>query len=120
MLWNLQCAYNVIYSPILPQATVSNHHPLPLGFLLPRLYRPRLRSFLPITPYHNHTQEAAHDCRAKEYQDDGYADGPDARGEEVVERMALVDEGLEAWGVSDPAIFRVGLEQGTISSVHVV
>ena len=61
-----------------------------LCFLLPR----RLCSFLPITPYHDHGQKTSHDGRAQKNEDDGYADGPDTGREEVVERVALVDEGL--------------------------
>ena len=68
-----------------------------LRFLLPRLRRPRLGRLLTITPYHDHAQKAAHDCRGEKNEDDGYADGPDARREEVVEGVALVDEGL-GWG----------------------
>ena len=66
----------------------------PSRLLLPRIRRPRLGRLFPITPNHDHAQETAHDGRSEEDEDDRYADGPDARGEEVVEGVALVDEGL--------------------------
>lgn len=83
-------------NPITPPSHAS---PFPLlRLLLPRLHRPRLGRFLPITPYHNHSQKAADDGRTEEDEDDGDADGPDARGEEVVEGVAGVDEGLGGEG----------------------
>lgn len=78
--------------PIKPFTSPSS----PLSFLLPRLHRPRLRCFLPVTPYHYHAQKAAYDRRGEKDENDRYTDSPDAGREEVVERVALVDEGLGA------------------------
>ena len=65
------------------------------GLLLPTRRSLSLRSFLPIAPYHNHTKERAHNGRADEREYDGYANGPDAGWEEVVQWVAVVDEGLD-------------------------
>lgn len=78
----------------------SQSNPLPsrsfsLSFFLPSLHRPRLCRFLPVTPYHDQAQKAAHNSRREKDEDDGYADGPNAGREEVVQGMALVDEGHE-------------------------
>ena len=67
-----------------------------LSFLLPGLHRPRLCRFLPITPYHDHTQKATYNCRSEKNENDWYSNSPDAGRKEVVEGVALVDEGLEA------------------------
>jgi hypothetical protein len=67
---------------------------------------PCLCRLLPITPDHDHAQKRPDDCRAQQCEDDGYPDGPDSRGEEIVKRMSGVDEGLPL------AILRVS-EDGT-------
>ena len=54
-----------------------------LSFLLPRR-RLALRQLLAIALDHDHAQKAAHNDRAQKNQDDGYANGPDARGEKIV------------------------------------
>lgn len=102
------CPMNAQSHARMPQSLVTTqtiHHPsfsLSSSFLLPRRHRLCLRRFLPVTPDHNHAQETAHDGRAKQYQDDGYADGPDARWKEVVQGVAGVDERLwEGERVSD-------------------
>lgn len=43
---------------------------------------------------HHNAYESAHHGRAQQGQDDGDADGPDTRREEIVERVAGVDKGL--------------------------
>ena len=45
-------------APINPQ---TNSKKIKSSLLLPRLHRSRFGSFLPITPYHNHTQKATDD-----------------------------------------------------------
>lgn len=58
-----------------------------------RLLLLRLERLFPVAPYHDDGEEASNDRGAEDNQDDGDANGPDARGEEGVERMVLVDEG---------------------------
>ena len=53
-----------------------------------------LRGSLPIAPDHDDAEEGADDGAANQDQDHGDADGPDARGEEGVQRVVGVDEGL--------------------------
>lgn len=53
-----------------------------------------LGGLLPVAPDHDDAQEGADDGGAQQDQDHGYADGPLARGEEAVERVIEVDEGL--------------------------
>lgn len=53
-----------------------------------------LERLFPIAPYHDDGEEASDDGGAKDDEDYGNANSPDARGEEGVERMVLVDEGL--------------------------
>lgn len=43
---------------------------------------------------HDDAQEGADDGGAEKDQDDRYPDGPDARGENVLERVVRVDKGL--------------------------
>lgn len=80
----------------LPPYYTSFSSPCLLSFLLPSLHRPRLCCFLPITPYHDHTQKAPHDRRSEKDKNDWYSNSPDAGRKEVVEGVALVDEGLGA------------------------
>lgn len=54
-----------------------------------------LRGLLPVAPDHDDAQEGADDGGAQQDQDDGYADGPLARGEEAVQRVVEVHEGLQ-------------------------
>lgn len=63
-----------------------------LGLLLRRSLG--LGGLLLVAVDHHDAYEGAHHSRAQESQDDGDADGPNTRGEEVVERVAGVDEGL--------------------------
>ena len=65
-----------------------------LSFLLPSLHRPRFCCFLSITPNHDHAQETPDYCRSEKDENHWDSNGPDAGGKEVVEGMALVDEGL--------------------------
>jgi hypothetical protein len=53
-----------------------------------------LCGLLPAAANHHDAEERANNCRAQEREDDGDADCPDARREEVMERMALVDKWL--------------------------
>jgi len=53
-----------------------------------------LGGLLAVAPYHDHADEGAHDGGTDEEDDDGDADGPDARGEEVLENVVVVNEGL--------------------------
>ena len=50
-----------------------------------------------VTPHHDHADEGADDGGGEDYEEDGDADGPVARGEEGVEGVVGVDEGL--WGL---------------------
>jgi hypothetical protein len=54
-----------------------------------------LESLLPVAPYHDDREEAANDGSTEDYEDDGYANGPDAGREKGVERVVIVNEGLE-------------------------
>lgn len=56
---------------------------------------PRLRRLLLVGADHDHGEERAHDGRPEEDEDNGDADGPDARWEERVERMVVINEWLE-------------------------
>ena len=67
---------------------VSDHSSLLLGGSF------RLGRLLAVALDHDDAEEAADDGGAEEDQDDGDADGPDARGEEVLEGVVRVDEGL--------------------------
>lgn len=46
---------------------------------------------------HDDAEEGAHDGGGEEDEDDGDADGPDARGKKVLEGVVRVDEGLWWW-----------------------
>lgn len=54
----------------------------------------RLGGLLPVAPDHDDAEEGPHDSGAEEDQDHGDSDGPDARGEEVLERVVGIDKGL--------------------------
>ena len=57
----------------------SGHRPMtPLLLLL----RPQLRRLLPITPDHDHGEEASHNRNPQQHQDDWYSYGPDSGREE--------------------------------------
>lgn len=95
--------YTDTHTPNAPHShnikTSFKRHPRLLSrFLLPSLHSPRLRGLFPVTPYHDCAQEAAHNRRCEEDEDDGDPDGPDAGREEVVEGVALIDEGLKRGG----------------------
>src|SRR5690242_20093812 len=53
-----------------------------------------LGSLLPVASDHDDAQEGTHDGGAQQNEDDGYANGPDTRREEVLQRVVRVDEGL--------------------------
>ena len=55
-----------------------------------------LGSFFPVTPHHDHADKRAHYRGPEEDEEDGDANGPDARREESVEDVVVVDEGLGA------------------------
>lgn len=54
-----------------------------------------LGSLLTVAADHDHAEERADDGRAQQDEDDGDADGPHARREEVLERVVGVDKRLE-------------------------
>lgn len=56
-----------------------------------------LGGLLLVAADHDDAEEGADDGGADEDEDDGDADGPDARGEEVLELVVVVDEGLCSW-----------------------
>lgn len=68
----------------------------PLLLLRGLLRLRRLERLLPVAPNHDAGEEAADDGAAEQDQDDGDADGPDARREERLERVVFVDEGLQS------------------------
>jgi hypothetical protein len=47
-----------------------------------------------VAPDHDDAEEGADDGGSEEDEDDGDADGPLARGEEVLEGVVVVDKGL--------------------------
>ena len=53
-----------------------------------------LGCLLPVALDHHHAQERADDAGAQQDEDHGDADGPFARGEDVLEGVVRVDEGL--------------------------
>jgi len=55
-----------------------------------------LGRLLPVAPDHDDAEEGADDGGPEQDENDGYADRPDAGGEEVLERVVRVDEGLDA------------------------
>lgn len=54
----------------------------------------RLGRLLPVALDHDDAKEGADDGRAQQDEDDGDADGPDARRKEVLERVVRIDKGL--------------------------
>lgn len=54
-----------------------------------------LCGLLAVAANHDDAEEGAHDGGAEEDKDNGDADGPDAGREEVLQRVVVVDEGLE-------------------------
>ena len=54
-----------------------------------------LGRLLPVAPDHDDAEEGADDGGPEQDENDGYADRPDAGGEEVLERVVRVDEGLD-------------------------
>lgn len=67
--------------------------PLPISPLR-LLLASGLGGLFPVTPDHNHADKGADDGGGEEDKEDRNADGPDARGEEGVEDVVVVDEGL--------------------------
>lgn len=59
-----------------------------------------LGSLLSVALDHDDAEERPHDCRSQQNENDGNANGPDARGEEVLERVVGIDKGL-ARGLSE-------------------
>ncbi len=55
-----------------------------------------LGSLLLVAADHNHAEECADDGRAEQQEDDRDADSPDARQEEVLQRVIGIDKRLEA------------------------
>lgn len=53
-----------------------------------------LCGLLPVASNHNDAEEGTDNGRDDEDENYGDADGPDARGEEVLERVVGIDEGL--------------------------
>ncbi len=53
-----------------------------------------LGGLLAVASNHDHAEERADDGGTEEDENDGDADGPDAREEEVLERVVIVDKGL--------------------------
>ena len=58
-----------------PRTRLRNSHSL-------LFLRPQLRCLLPVTPDHNHSQEAPDHCTSEQCENDGYPDRPDAGREE--------------------------------------
>ena len=79
---------------------------------------PCLRRLLPITLDHYHCQKAPNNCAAQKNEKDRYSNSPDARREETVQRMALVDERLDD-SLSKLSAAAVG-RLNTIKRVHAV
>ena len=57
-----------------------------------------LCGLLAVAADHDDAEEGADDGGAEENEDNGDADGPDAGREEVLERMVVVDKGLQVGG----------------------
>jgi hypothetical protein len=55
-----------------------------------------LGGLLSVAADHDQAQERANHGAAQEDEDDGDADGPLARGEDVLERVVVVDKGLDS------------------------
>lgn len=73
-------------------------YPNSSSFFLPRrccrCRRIIFRSLFPVALDHDHAQEAPDDRGAEQDQDDGDANGPDARGEEVVQGVPGINKRL--------------------------
>jgi len=54
-----------------------------------------LERLLPVAPNHDHGQEAANNGTTEDDENDWDADGPDARQEEQVKEVVVVDKGHE-------------------------
>lgn len=63
-----------------------------VGLLSSRL---GLRSLLLVAPNHDHAKERSNDSGTEEDDNDGDTNGPNARREEVLERVVVVDKGLK-------------------------
>lgn len=77
-----------------------------------------LGGLLLVAVDHHNPDKCAHHGRTQQREDNRDTDGPDARGEEIVERMARVDKGLEYISILYEIHTRV--ERNTIRRVHVV
>lgn len=83
--------------PVLSSPVPSSHGRKALKKLLRLLLGRRrlgLGCLLPVALDHHHAQKGADDGCAQEDEDHGDADGPLARGEDVLEGVVGVDEGL--------------------------
>lgn len=80
-----------------PYPTVLVSSPLndPRSSLLLRSCRLGLRGLLFVAVDHHNADKRSHDGGAQESQEDGDADGPDTGREEVMQRVARIDERLE-------------------------
>lgn len=85
---------NLVFGIYMPVSLL----PCPLLFIKICLYLRRLRlllgggrlgfrGLLPVAANHDHAQERADDGRTQKDEDDGYANCPNARGEDVLERV---------------------------------
>jgi hypothetical protein len=53
-----------------------------------------LECLLAVAPYHDNGEEAAHNGAEEDDQNNGYADGPNARRKEGLKGVVFVNEGL--------------------------
>lgn len=115
-------SFNVESSPpVHPATELSIHLAVLLPFTCSSLLlgcRFCLRCLLLVAVDHHNPDKCAHHGRTQQREDNRDADGPDARGEEIVERMARVDKGLDYISILCEIHTRV--ERNTIRRVHVV
>lgn len=78
-----------------------------------------LERLLLIALDHDHAQETAHDSTADKEEDDGNANGPDARGKELLDWVRVVDEWL-GWVLVLACALEIESLQYTMSSVQMV
>lgn len=80
---------------VLIDAPPSHSHMCVMTLAAPSLCLLLCSGLLSVAFDHDDTEEGAHDGGTEQDKDDGDADGPDARGEEVLEGVVRVDEGLD-------------------------
>lgn len=78
-----------------------------------------LERLLLIALDHDHAQETAHDSTADKEEDDGNANGPDARRKELLDWVRVVDEWL-GWELVLACTLEIESLQYTMSSVQMV